>query len=183
MTVDEIFVKIFEHMLVGVQFHDDMVQAYQYLNLDGLSYLHAYHAHEEKDNYLYLSHYYILHYFKILPIENLSKYKIIPDSWYKYSTCIVDNNTKRNAIKELMEEWIKWEKETKTLYQKMRCELAELNEIAAALHIDQYILDVDNELKDAQKKLMRLETINYDLVEITNWQEHLYKKYKKKLGW
>ena len=58
----------------------------------------------------------------------------------------------------------------------MRQELTVLGEIAAALYIDQYIIDVDEELHDAQKKLIRLETINYDLVEITNWQEHLYKK-------
>lgn len=183
MTVDEIFSKIFEHMLIGIQFHDDMVRAHDYLNLNGLSLLHVYHAREEKDNYLHLSHYYLSRYAKLLSIENLSEYKIIPETWYKYSTYVVDNNTKRNAIKELMEKWIKWEQETKKLYQEMRQELTVLGEIAAALYIDQYIIDVDEELHDAQKKLIRLETINYDLVEITNWQEHLYKKYKKKLGW
>ena len=82
-----------------------------------------------------------------------------------------------------MTKWIKWEQETKKLYQEIRQELALQGEVAAALQIDQYILDVDEELEDAQKKLMRLEIINYDLVEVMNWQERLYKKYKKKLGW
>ena len=96
-------------MLIGIQFHDDMVRAHDYLNLNGLSLLHVYHAREEKDNYLHLSHYYLSRYAKLLSIENLSEYKIIPETWYKYSTYVVDNNTKRNAIKELMEKWIKWE--------------------------------------------------------------------------
>lgn len=183
MTVDEIFNKIFAHMQSGVQFHDEMAQAYDYLNIEGLARCHIYHAQEEKEEYLHLQHYFLTHYAKLLQVENLPQHKIIPETWYKYSTYVVDNTTKRNSIKELMEKWIKWEQETKKLYQEMRRALTELNEVAAALHIDEYILDVDEELVDAQKKLNRLETINYDLVEITNWEEHLYKKYTKKLGW
>ena len=41
---------------------------------------------------------------------------IIPDSWYKYTSMDVDASTKRNAIKDLTEKWINWERETKTLY-------------------------------------------------------------------
>jgi len=82
-----------------------------------------------------------------------------------------------------MEKWIKWEQDTKKLYEEMWRELYELKETAAALYIHTYIEDVDKELVDAQKKLNRLETIGYDLVEVTNWQERLYKKYTKKLGW
>ena len=171
MTIEEIFTKIFLHMKEGVQFHDDMTLAYQYLNLEGLSRCHIYHAQEEKEGFLCLTHYFLTRYAKLLQLENLSQYKIIPDTWYKYSTYVVDNSTKRNAIKELMEKWIKWEQETKKLYQEMRSALISLDEIAAALHIDQYITDVDNELQDAQKKLIRFETINYDLVEIINWDE------------
>ena len=183
MTVEEIFTKVFQHMRTGVQFHDDIALAHDYLNLEGLSLLHTFHAREEKENYQRLYHYYLSRYAKLVPIENLSDSKIIPETWFKYSTYVVDNNTRCNAIKELMTKWIKWEQETKKLYQEIRQELALQGEVAAALQIDQYILDVDEELEDAQKKLMRLEIINYDLVEVMNWQERLYKKYKKKLGW
>ena len=183
MTVEEIFNKIASHMCEGIKFHDQMAEAYDYLNFEGLYKCHIYHSTEEKHDYLLLSHYYMTHYFKLLQLENMSESKLIPDTWYKYTTQVVDGGTKRNAIKELMEKWVKWEQKTKILYQEMRQELCAQNEIAAALHIDKYIHDVDMELADAQKKLNRLETIGYDLVEITNWQEHLYKKYTKKLGW
>ena len=183
MTVEEIFNKIASHMREGIMYHDEFARAYAYLNFYGLSKCHIYHSCEEKTGYLLLSHYYITHYFKLLYIEEINRPKIIPDSWYKYTTQVVDGGTKRNAVKELMEKWIKWEQETKKLYQEMRAELININETAAALYIDQYIRDVDKELSHAQKKLIRLETIGYDLVEIMNWQEHLYKKYTKKLGW
>lgn len=183
MTIEEIFNKIASHMRDGINFHDELVKAYDYLGLYGLSKCHIHHSSEEKYNYLQLSHYYMTHYFKLLKLENMSESKLIPETWYKYTTQAVDGGTKRNSIKELMEKWIKWEQETKKLYQEMRQELIQLNEIAAALYIDKFINDVDKELSHAQKKLIRLETIGFDLIEIMNWQERLYKKYTKKLGW
>lgn len=183
MAVNDIFNKLFTHMLEGIQFHYDMAQAYDYLSLKGLSRCHVYHAYEEQQGYLLLSHYFLNHFYKLLQIENPLKQKVIPDTWYKYSIQSVDNATRRSATKELMERWIKWEQDTKQLYSEMRQELIQIGEVAAALYIDQYILDVTQELENAQKKLIRLETVGYDLVEMINWQEHLYKKYTKKLRW
>ena len=82
-----------------------------------------------------------------------------------------------------MEMWITWEQSTKTLYQKMRQELCNIGEVAAALELEQYILDVTEELADAEKQLLHIATINYDLIEITSWKKSLKKKYKHKLGW
>ena len=183
MTIEEIFNRLASHMIQGIMIHDEMAQAYEYLNLFGLSKCHTSHALEEKKNYLCLSHYYITHYFKLLQVENLPASKLIPETWYKYTTQAVDSGTKRNAVKEFMEKWVKWEQDTKKLYQEMRQELINLGEVAAALYIDKYICDVDKELCHAQKKLNKLETIGYDINFIISWQEDLIKKYKKKLGW
>ena len=149
MTIEEIFNKLASHMCEGVRFHDEAAKAYDYLNFEGLYKCHIYHATEEKHGFLLLSHYYMTHYFKLLQLENIPDSKLIPDTWYKYTTQVVDGGTKRNAIKELMEKWIKWEQETKKLYEQMRRELYELGETAAALYIDTYIDDVDKELVDA----------------------------------
>ena len=65
----------------------------------------------------------------------------------------------------------------------MRQELTAIGELAAAMKLDCYICDVSSELHDAEKKLLRLETLNYDIQAIIEWSEVLHKKYKKKLGW
>jgi len=65
----------------------------------------------------------------------------------------------------------------------MRQELYNIGEIAAALYIDNYILDVTKELCHAKKKLIRFETIGYDIIKIIEWQDEWEKKYNKKLGW
>lgn len=93
----------------------------------------------------------------------------------------VDANTKRTAVKDMMTKWIQWEKDTKQLYSEMHQELCTLGEVAAALKIDCFLKDVDDELVHAEKKYIKLETINYDINTIIGWQQPMYKKYKKQL--
>ena len=183
MTIEEIFNKLASHMCEGVRFHDEAAKAYDYLNFEGLYKCHIYHATEEKHGFLLLSHYYMTHYFKLLQLENIPDSKLIPDTWYKYTTMAVDVGTKRNSIKDLMNKWVEWKRSTKKLYQEMRQELDALNELAAAQFIDTLIADVSKELRHAERKLLMLDTIGYDIVEIAQEQEELYHKYKKKSGW
>lgn len=180
MTVEEIFNTLAIHMIEGIMYHDEFAKAYYFLGLYGFAKCQEYHHIEETKNYLSLLHYYSTHYHKLLTIKEVSSPKIIPENWYKYTTMDVDANTKRNAIKTLMYKWIEWEKETKELYQKMYKELCSLGEIAAANKIQYYILDVDDELKHAEKKLIKMETIAYNLDILIEWQQPIYKKYKIK---
>ena len=178
MTVEEIFNKIGSHMEEGISYHQDMIKAYEFLGLWGYSKCQEYHYFEEIHGYRKLQHYYHTHYFKIMQIKIEDRREFISQTWYKYSAQSVDVGTKRTAIKELMEKWIKWEKDTKKLYEEMYIELTNLREVAAAIEIQKYISDVDEELSDAQKELLNLEAIGYDLELIVDWQEKLRKKYK-----
>lgn len=178
MTVEEIFGKLASHMVEGIMIHDDMANAYDFLGLCGFAKCHDHHHIEETKNYRCLSHYYSTHYHKLLKLNELEQPKIIPDTWRKYSTPDVDVNTKRNAVKDLMNKWVTWERDTKKLYQEMRQELCAIGEVAAALKIDCYICDVDEELIWAEKKWMKLETLGYDIGTILKWSSEMYKKFK-----
>lgn len=178
MTVEEIFSKLASHMVEGIMIHDDMANAYDFLGLCGFAKRHDYHHLEETKNYRCLSHYFSIHYHKLLKLEQLDQPKIIPETWHKYSTPDVDTNTKRNAVKDLMNKWVTWERDTKKLYQEMRQELCAIGEVASALKIDCFICDVDEELVWAEKKWMKLETLGYDIGTILKWSSEMYKKYK-----
>ena len=183
MTTEEIFNKLATHMCEGVAIHDELAKVFDFIGLWGFSKCHIYHSVEEKAGFSKLSHYYATHYFKLLQLDIIEKPKFIPETWYKYSTQAVDNNTKKNTVKDLITKWVEWERSTKKFYQSMRQELTSLGELAAAIKLDSYIVDVDSELHDAEKLLIKLETWGYDMIEITNYQSFLSKKYKKKLGW
>ena len=183
MTVEEIYTKLGTHMKEGTLYHHEFAKAYEFLGLRGYAECQLYHYFEEQAAYCRFSQHFAKHWFKLLKLDDIPHPTIIPDSWYKYNSQAVDTGTKRNAIKELMTKWIAWEKSTKKLYQELRNELYTLGEVAAALNLDKYIVDVDKELRHAERKLLALETIGYDIIAIMDEQEALYQKYKKKLGW
>lgn len=183
MTVEEIFNKLAAHMVEGIMIHDELAQGYDFLGLYGFALCHDHHHIEETLGYTCLCHYYSCHYHKLIELGSIPQPNIIPDNWHKYTTIAVDPNTKREAVKTMLNKWVEWERDTKALYQNMYKELCDIGEVAAAMHIQKYICDVDKELVHAEKKLIRLETTNYDLNTILGWQEPMKNKYKKKLGW
>lgn len=180
MAIEEIFDKIFTHMNNGIAFHNEVSKAYSFLGLFGYAHCHTYHAMEEFKEYIRLSYFCNDYYHKMNRAEVIIPPDIVPDSWYKYTMREVDNGTRKNAIRELSEKWVAWEKETKKLYQAAHKELEELGEIAAVIEIDKYIEDVSKELAYAEKELLQLETVGYDMSFIMKRQKKLYKKYK---GW
>lgn len=182
MTVEEIFNKLAVHMVEGIMYHDDFSKAYDFLGFYGFAKCHDYHHFAEEANYRELSHYYATRYFKLIQLKEIPQPDIIPQSWYNYTTHAVDVGTKRQAVKELMEKWMNWEKETKKLYEEMYQELTNLREIAAAIYIKKYICEVDNELKHVQKKIIKFETLGYDISALVNCQESMYNKFKEKLN-
>ena len=170
MTIEEIFSKLITHMREGIAFHRDMADAYDFLGLKKLRKCHNYHMEEEMKGCRNLTHYYIKHYKKLIAVESSAIRNVIPSVWYKYASKDVDYATRRSALRELMEQWIDWEQETKKLYQEMWRELANLNEIAAANELSKYIDDVSEELNAAQQELLEIEITNYDMVFVIDKQ-------------
>lgn len=157
-------------------YHDGLSNAYHFLGLYGMAKSQDRHHIEETKAYRKLQEYYTTHYHKLLVLEEIPRPTIIPQLWYKYTSMAVDMNTRRNAIKELQESWVKWETSTKALYQQMYQELCNIGEIAAAKHMLCYVKDVDKELAGAEKLLIKLNAIGFDMTEIMSWQDKLYKK-------
>ena len=178
MTVEEIFNKLASHMVEGIMYHDDMAKAYDFLGFYGFAKCHDYHHICETKNYRKLSHYYATHFHKLIKLEELNQPKIIPENWFKHATPEVDVATKRNSVKDLITKWVNWEKETKVLYQSMYQELCSIGEVAAAMLVECFICDVDEELEWAQKKWIKFETLGYDIGAILKCSEALHKKYK-----
>lgn len=177
MSVEDIFVELSEHMLKGLMFHEEMANYFAFLCLEGYSYRHEHQYEEESKSYRKITNYYITHYNQLIPKRGrLETPQLIPNTWYGHDRKDVDANIKRNAIREAFQSWVNWEKETKELYESKRTELCEMKEVSAALFIDCFIRDVDNELKDAETELLNLMAINFDMPYIMGEQEELKEK-------
>lgn len=181
MTVEEIFNTLAAHMKKGIALHWQYSEAYNFLNLKGYKKCHFYHYLSEIKNYNSLCHYYMSRYHKLINPNKIDEVEVIPSSWYKYVQFSVDTNTKRNAVKDMMKSWVEWEHSTKELIQTLYKELFNLNELAAAKKFCFFLQDVDEELKDAENKRLKLESSGYDIIYILDKQEKMYDKYKEKI--
>ena len=56
-----------------------------------------------------------------------------------------------------------------------------LGEIASMIELEKYVKDVDNEIEEGYKKIASLKSINYNISNIYDEQDDLYKKFKKKI--
>lgn len=178
MEVNEIFSALSAHMIKGMMIHDQLANYYDFLSLRGYKRCHEYHFKKESCGYRKLNRYYLNHYHRLIGEERVDDPKIIPESWYKYSRSDVDMQTKKNAIKSGMQRWVSWEKETKEKLQDVYLELLDKGEIATASFINKFIKDVDRELKYAERKMLDLSSVDYDMTYILEEQSVLHDKYK-----
>ena len=182
MTIEEIFNQLSNHMIQGIMFHAQMSDYYNFLGLKGFSKCHEYHFVAENYNFRKLSKYYLDHYDKIIADLPTSNPKAIPTAWLKYKKQDVDAATRKSAIQSGIESWVRWEQNTKTFYEKIYTELISLNEIAAAMEIKSYILDVDEELTIAKQKHIEEKSIDFDITILIEEQDELYQKYSKEIA-
>ena len=180
MTVEEIFSTISAHMRKGLMIHKQLMNIFGFLNLCGYQKCHEHHYFEESKNYIELNNFYLKHYCKIIEPKEVNNPELIPSSWYKYEKINVDNNTRRNSIKESTLKWVEWESETKKLLENSYKELEHLGEMRAAIEISYFLKEVSDELADAREFQINLEAIGYDLPTIIDEQEKIYKKYNKR---
>ena len=178
MTVDEIFSNIATHMIKGITMHNHMASLYGFLNLRGYQTCQEWHYYEESRNYRSLWQFYLTHFNKLIEERTDEPVAVIPSGWYRYTRMDVDPNTKRSTIKDTMKKWVNWEQETKSFLELCYTQLCELGEIDAAIHIQQYIKDVGEELAGAQSTYIDLESMGYDIVYIIDQQPTLCEQYK-----
>ena len=180
MTIEEIYNKLASHMIQGMMIHEQLANYYDFLGLKGYKRCHEYHYMNESCMYRKLCRYYINHHNKLIEESEFDNPNIIPKSWYNYTRQDVDTNTKRNAVKQGLEKWVEWEKETKKLYENMYMELQNIGEIASAEFISCFVRDVDRELKKAERYHLNKQATDYDISNIIMEQNKKHNKYKNK---
>lgn len=170
MTVEEIFSGLATHLQQGIEMHNQFVQMYDFLGFKFYGRRQYEQYLEEINNCHSLCHYYMKHYHKLIIFKEAKAQNVIPASWYRYTQLDVDMNTKRNAVKDINQQWISWEKSTKEYITQLHKQLMDLGELAAALYFEKMLKRVDKELAHAETFFLELETVGYDLVHMVEEQ-------------
>ncbi len=180
MTIEDIYGQIASHMIKGLMVHDQLANYYDFLGLKGYSQCHQYHYLQQSCCYRKLCKYYTCYYNKLIPEVPVENPKEIPFSWFKYSRMDVDINTKRNAVKVGLENWMTWEKQTLSLYQELFKELYNLNQIASAYQLEKIICNVQEQIKEVEQYYLQKKAVDFDMDNIISEQKNKKEKYKKK---
>ena len=183
MSIDEIFSKMSAHMVKGMMVHEQLMNSYLFLGLKGYAACHEYHYLEETKGHLELLKYCTDHYSSLIKetFDRSDVPEIIPTSWFNFTQDTVDSNTRKQAMKAALDEWITWEQETKSLYEDIYAELLSKNEIPFAEFVKSYILDVEEEIVYAKNEKLAKSSMDFDIVSILEEQEEYERSFKKKI--
>ena len=170
-NVEQIFSDISAHQIKGLMVHSQLADYYKFLGLGKYADCHEHHYKDESNSWRSLSLYYIEHFNRLVPEQEISNPNIIPADWFKATRQEVDIPTKRRAVEKGLQAWVDWETETKRLYEEAFAELLSMSEGATAMRIKKCLCDVDYELAEAQKYLLNKKAVDYDILHIIGEQE------------
>ena len=182
MSAAEVFARIDQHMIEGIMIHSDFVDYYTFLNLPGYAACHCWHSMCEAKSRQKVHDYYLTHHGRLIPYVNPQNRETIPANWYGYTRADVDQGTLRNAVKSGLEAWVKWETDTKHLYETAYRDLLSMNEVASAEFVRELILDVSEELATAERYHLNKKAVDYDIGAILADQDKDTKLFKARLA-
>lgn len=184
MPIEEICKLIAQKLLQGCMNHEQFINYYDFLGLEGYKLFHEYHFFEQMTGYRDFIAYYIQHQNKLIPhysTDSLTSFTIVPDNWYNYTRTDTDINTKRNAVKSGLEKYVRWERDVKVFLEDMYSQCIQQGFILLSYEIKKYLCSVEKEIKIAEQEYLEIKSTEYDMPTIVTRQQSLAKKYNKKL--
>lgn len=177
----EIFNAISRHMVKGIMLHEQMADYFDFLGLSGFKRWAEVQYIHENAKLRGLHRYAINHLNKIINDEKIESVELIPSSWYGVTRQQVDSSTRKQGLKEVLDRWYDWEKETKEFYERQFKTLTDNSKIAEANKINELICDVDHELKCVCRKMIEYRSVEYDMSYVMFQQQEMHDKYEKEL--
>lgn len=180
MTANDIFSNISAKKIEGIMMHAQLADYFDFLGMMGFKRIHEYQFLEENAQLRGLHRYFINHFNMLLEESSVSSKSYIPSAWKGYYRKDVKQDAKKEAVKSCMETWVEWETQAKKELSTAYADLIDLREVAAAMKMKELLMDVDMELKRADRLLIRMASVDYDLPTICMMQDALHEEYREK---
>ena len=181
MPIEKIFSDLSTHMIQGMMTHEQLMNSYRFLGLQGYAACHEFHYLSETKGYVTLCRYKAEHFSSIVKSGRPSDPAIIPDSWYGKRREEVNPKTRREAMEAALSEWIRWEESTLSLYSSVYKDLLDLGLIDFAEFVKSYIVDVSDELVYARNEFLQKSAMDFDIVSVLEEQDKVERSFKKKI--
>lgn len=163
MTTHNVFTKLANRMVGAMMIHTQLTELFNFIDLTSDAKRQKKQLHEETDGLLKLEKYCSQHLHILITADNPPQIDILNLSILKQPNDNLTPDDKIYLIKYGMKEWIKWEKESKIIYEDAYHNLLDMSEVAVAEFVMRYVKDVDKELRDAEFLYRTRDAIDWDL--------------------
>lgn len=181
MTAKEIFSEINRRQIIAQMFHREMAVYFSFLGLQGFKRMHQYRHLEESLENDRLLFWVIDHHNMLIETADIPSVSIIPKEWLTVSRLQVGQNTKTTSTKTALESWKEWEEETLHLYEDYAKTLLDAGAMEDYCKVSCMMKGTSCELKKLERLMEDLQLTGYDAVYITEMQQEIHDKYKKKM--
>ena len=170
--VKHIVNEIYECQKDAIEFHQSMVDMFDFLHLRGFKTWQEYRVKEETEKMQDIQHMFIKRRQSMLGPHRVQQYSsIIPPEMYTHTTREISRDDISRETKRILKEYMKWEEKTLEFYKKKMRELMEIESYAEYIDIRELIDDVVAEIEFLQNTMVELESVGYDASYIQKVQE------------
>lgn len=180
-TCTEIFSEILSRQVFAMMFHDQMAVYFDFLGLCGFKRMHEYQYFSETVAYRCTERFFISHHNEIALVGATHNPGMIPTDWLRHNRFDVTAAIKKRSVKEAFEEYREWEQNTVEALSTYIKALKDKGMPEDANFIEGILEETSKELKCLEGMMLKMNSVEYDLKSIEDFQWHLHKKYKKKL--
>ena len=174
----EVYAAINARQVTAMMFHSEMADLFGFLNLDGFKDMHEHQFLCESASFRAIRNYFMTHYGKLIPDEEVYPVEIIPDDWYRYKRTEVTAEVRKQAVKAAIEQYLDWEKETKEVYSQMASLLMSWQKTPDFGKVNELVQEVCEEIKRVEHLYLELKSVNYETEHVLAIQPKLSRKYK-----
>ena len=171
--------EIYEHQKDGVEFHNSMVELYEFLHLKGFKMWQEHQVREEMEKLKEIQGKFIKRHHYMLGPHRVQQYStIIPQEFYAHAAKDITKDDIVKETKRSLKEYLRWEEKTLNFLKQKQRELAQMESYAEYIDIREMIEDVVSEIEFVETFMIELESVNYDPSYIQKVQERFCIEFK-----
>ena len=160
MLCKDALLQVIQRQTEGLMYHDEMTDYYAFLHLNVLKKLHHKQTKEELSTLRELKCDYI-ETFESLPYYIANDPKVIPVEWKNRSSSDVDETSLKILIKNSLEEYLSWEKETCEIYKQMAQVFKDNMHFYLYRKMCDFIEEVQKEIHKVQNLIVNAASYDY----------------------
>lgn len=150
--VKEIYKEILMRQAIAIDFHEQMANLFDFLNLRKWKRWHEYQALKEFAEKRGIARYYENHHNRLAPRVYAVDSAYTPRELIDKDRLMVTDMERKKATRDAFIAWCEWEINTKEFLQKQFAKLGRLEKTADQNKINELIKAVDQELKELQRE-------------------------------